>query len=313
MITRREALKRAGVVGAASLAAFGAGPKDATPPAITRDRNAAMIARIQAAPVTYPLRFTIAGDTGAFPNPVGDAIFGELLRQMEQLNPRPLFYVNLGDFSGPGTPARHTHYLRLVERFSLPNLCVFGNHDSDSPAGWETFCNIHGPQNYQFVCGHTRFIAINAQIHTCGGPREEDLAFLEECLRDDDHRVRVVLMHMPPNFNGHYAPHAEWGFTKLEREFLAIIKQQKVNLVCCAHVIAYDYRVHEGIPFVVSGGGGWGLCSHFCGPCHSAAPPSRGSFYHFVEVTIAETGVISGRVIRAFEGVKADPAYAFTV
>jgi len=277
---------------------------------MTNGRNAAMVARTEAATVKYPLRFTIAGDSGAFPNPVGDAIFSEMLRQMEEL--KPAFFVNLGDFAGPGTLARHEHYLRLVERLSAPNLCVMGNHDADSAAGWDTFRQVHGPQNFQFAIGQARFVAINCQLHT-GGPRDEDLAFLEKCLREDDHRCRIVLMHMPPSLGNHYAPHPEWGFTRNEREFLALVKAHRVNLVCCAHVLAYDFHVHEGVPFVVSGGGGWGLCSHFCGPCHAQKPPARGSFYHFVEVSVAESGAISGRVFRAFEGAKADAAYSFKV
>jgi hypothetical protein len=62
-----------------------------------------MIARIEATPVHYPFRFTMAGDTGATPNPAGAAIFVAMLGQMEQLDSRPLFFANLGDFSGPAT------------------------------------------------------------------------------------------------------------------------------------------------------------------------------------------------------------------
>jgi hypothetical protein len=186
-----------------------------------------------------------------------------------------------------------------------------GNHDMDDPRGWETFQQIHGPQNFQFVYGHTRFISLNCQPRT-NGLRDEDLDYLEESLRGDNHALRIVLMHMPPNLANHYAPHSEWGFTKSEQEFLALIKAYNVRLVCCAHVIAYDYTVHDGTAYVVSGGGGWGLCSHF-GICNEAKPPQRGSFYHFVDVTIADTGAISGRIVRAFEGTKADPNYGFTI
>ena len=58
---------------------------------------------------------------------------------------------------------------------------------------------------------------------------------------------------------------------------------------------------------------GWGLCSHY-GSCHGlgrGTPGRRASFYHFVEVSLEESGAISGRVIRAFEGTQDDPAHAF--
>lgn len=284
-------------------------------PDLPTDRNAAMIARIGAAPVRYPFRFVVLGDSGAAPNPAGDLIFGAMLDQMAGLDPPPLFLVNLGDFAGPGTEERHAHYLGLVERLPVPNICLLGNHDRDDPIGWEVFERVHGARNFQFAHGHTRFIAITSHSGNRGtsGPGDDDLAFLERCLSADDHAHQIVLMHMPPHFDGHYAPHPEWGFAANEREFLAIVRAHRVRLVCCAHVIAYDYHVHDGIPYVVSGGGGWGLCSHYgtCRRLTGGEAPARGSFYHFVEIAVHESGAIAGRVIRAAEGSHGDPAYRF--
>jgi hypothetical protein len=273
-------------------------------------RNQWMTARIEAEPVRYPFSFTVLGDSAASPTPLGDALFGEMLRQMERLERRPLFLANLGDFSGPGTRDRHTQYLRLVESCSFPNLCVMGNHDMDDPTGWENFRSVHGPQNYRFAYGHTLFVALNCQPGT-EGLREDDLAYLESALSNDDHPHQVLLMHMPPHFGGHYAPHEEWSFQKDEGEFLEILSKHRVRLVCCAHVIGYDLHHWQGIPFVVSGGGGWGVCSHY-GLCGGGKPPHRGSFFHFVEVTMEESGALTGRVYRAFEGTHADPAYTFS-
>jgi len=59
-------------------------------------------------------------------------------------------------------------------------------------------------------------------------------------------------------------------------------------------------------------GGGWGLCSHYGGSCHGQKPPDRGSLYHFVELTVEESGRISGRVIPAYQGINGDPAFDFT-
>jgi hypothetical protein len=119
-------------------------------------------------------------------------------------------------------------------------------------------------------------------------------------------------MHMPPNLNNHYAPRVEWSFGRNEKEFLALVRELKVRLVCCAHVTAYDYHVHDGVGYVVSGGGGWDVCPEF--ESHQVtAPDQRGSFHHFVDVKVTEAGCISGQVVRAFEGIKGDPGYRFTV
>jgi hypothetical protein len=177
--------------------------------------------------------------------------------------------------------------------------------------------------NFEFAYGHTRFVAVHAQPGITGqvevrgagtpegarGPREEDLAFLERSLEAADEPNRVVLMHMPPYLDGHFAPHADWGFKRGEREFLALLRAQNVGLVCCAHGLAFDHHVHDGIHFVMSGGGGSGLCSHFRSICTEGhgRPEDRGSLYHCVELTISEAGAISGRVIQAFDRAQAAP------
>ena len=286
---------------------------------IVQDRNAAMIARIEAAPVQYPFRFVILGDTAATPRPEADAVFSGMLGQIQRLDPAPLFLANLGDFSGPGSRDRHEDYLRLVEPVAIPNICLMGNHDRDDPAGWEIFPDVHGNMDYQFAYGHTRFICINS--HSCNGgrpgdrvdgPRAEDLAYLEKCLREDDHRRRIVLMHQPPDLDNHFAPPVDPGFRHLQREFLALMNEYHVDLVCAAHILIYDCHERDGTGYVTSGGGGWGLYGDFDPPIHVPDdPPHRGSFFHFVEITVAESGTISGRVIKAGHAA-ADPRFSFT-
>jgi hypothetical protein len=278
-----------------------------------------MISRIEAAPAADPLRFVVAGDSGAWADPTADGIFSELVRQIGELEPKPLFFANLGDFAGPGTPERHEHYLHLVEGLSIPNICVIGNHDLDDPGGRETFERVHGPVNYGFASGHTRFVVLHAQASADGevdidvppqgteGPREADLEFLERALASADEPNRVVLMHMPPHLEGHYAPHADWGFERREAEFLVLLRTHGVKLVCCAHGLAYDRVMRDGITFVMSGGGGTGLCSHYRGVCSEGEgrPEDRGALFHAVELAISEAGEISGRVIQAFDRVGA--------
>jgi hypothetical protein len=264
-----------------------------------------MAKRIEAAPVAYPFRFVVAGDSGAWPDPTADGIFGQLLSQIAELDPAPLFFANLGDFAGPGHEVRHQEYLALVDGLPVPDVCVVGNHDLDEAAGWDSFAEVHGPMNFDFGHGNTRFVAIHCEMGT-DGPREEDLAFLDERLHAADEPNRIVLMHMPPYLDGHFAPHADGGFQEREGEFLALLRTHGVTLVCCAHVVAFDAFVHDGVQFVVSGGGGSGLCSHWRGGC-----PDRGNIYHAVELTVSESGAVSGRTIQAFASRATPARYAF--
>ncbi len=274
-----------------------------------------MAKRIEAAPVQDPVRFAVAGDSGAWPDATAEAIFAQLVREVAELE--PLFFVNLGDFAGPGTLERHEAYLRLVEPLRIPNVCVVGNHDLDHASGREAWEQVHGRMNFEFGHGHTRFVAIHAASRpgrhdrreppeAVEGPRSEDLEFLESALSTAAEPNRVVLMHMPPYLGGRYAPHDNWGFGRYEREFLDIVRAHRVKLVCCAHGLAFDEHVDDGVRFVMSGGGGTGLCSHFRGICleGDGAPEERGALFHFVEMSVAVDGSISGRVVQAF----ADPA-----
>ncbi len=275
-----------------------------------------MAERIERTAVRYPFRFVIAGDSGAWPDPTAEAIFAQLVSQAAALEPPALFFANLGDFAGPGTIERHEHYLGVVETLPIPDVCVVGNHDLDDESGPDAFARVHGPMNFHFGYGHTRFVVIHAEGGIPGvveipgvdtpegtqGPRDEDLAFLERTLEATAEPHRVVLMHMPPHLGGHFAPHAEWGFKQREREFLALLRAHNVKLVCCAHGLAFDEHVHDGIRFIMSGGGGTGLCSHFRGVCTEGRghPEDRGALYHAVEITISEAGAVSRRVLQAF-------------
>jgi hypothetical protein len=269
-----------------------------------------MAERIERTPVRYPFSFVVARDSGAWPDPTADGIFGQLVRQVAELDPAPVFFANLGDFARPGTPERHEHYLRLVEPLPIPDVCVVGNHDLDDERGWETFGRVHGPANFEFAYGHTRFVVIHAEPGVVGrvevtgdeGPREDDLAFLERALAAAEESNRVVLMHMPPYLDGHYSPHADWGFRRREAEFLELLRARGVRFVCCAHGLAFDQHERDGIRFVMSGGGGSGLCSHFRGVCTEGRgrPEDRGSLYHAVELSISEAGELSLRIIQAF-------------
>ena len=156
-------------------------------------RNVRMAERIGATAVHYPFSFVIAGDSGAWPDPTADAIFAQLLRQSADLRPAPVFFVNLGDFAGPGTHERHQHYLELVAPLSIPNVCLVGNHDLEDARGQEAWTAVHGPTNFDFAYGNTRFVAIDGASGQAGelgdttppdtaGPSVEALRFLDDTL-----------------------------------------------------------------------------------------------------------------------------------
>ena len=280
-------------------------------------RNLLMAERIESATLGYPLSFVVAGDSGAWVDPTADAIFSDLLRQTAEFRPVPAFFANLGDFAGPGTPDRHAHYLKLVAALPIPDICLVGNHDLEDPAGVDAWTAVHGPRNFQFACAGTRFVAIDGASGQTGelgdttppdtaGPGPGALRFLDDALAAADEPHRVVLLHAPPHLGGHYSPQPECGFKQGEPEFMEIIRRHGVRLVCCAHGLGYDHHVHDGIRFVMSGGGGAALYLSY-----KNAGRDRGAVFHAVEITLTETGEVSGRVFQAFAPPGSDPPFEF--
>jgi hypothetical protein len=283
-----------------------------------RGRNAAMAERIGEAGVDYPFSFVIAGDSGAWPDPTADAIFSDLVGQTAALDPAPAFFANLGDFAGPGTPDRHEQYLKLVAPLELPNVCLVGNHDLEDPAGAAAFEAVHGSSNFSVACAGTRFVAIDGASGQAGslgdttppdtaGPSAAALGYLDDALAAASEPHRVVLLHAPPHLGGHYAPQPECGFKQGEPEFLEIIRRHDVTLVCCAHGLGYDHHVHDGVRFVMSGGGGAALYLSY-----KNAGRDRGAIFHAVEITLADDGSASGRVFQAFAPAGSEPPFTFS-
>jgi hypothetical protein len=279
-------------------------------------RNVEMAERIGATPVRHPFTFVIAGDSGAWPDPTADAIFSQLLRQVGELD--PVFFANLGDFAGPGTRDRHEHYLGLVGSLEIPNVCLVGNHDLEDPGGWEAWSAVHGPANFQFAHGGTRFVAVDGGSGQAGelgdttppdtaGPSAEALRFLDDALTAATEPHRVVLLHAPPHLDGHYAPQPECGFRQGETEFLEIVHRHGVTLVCCAHGLGYDHHVRDGVRYVMSGGGGAALYLSY----KNALGGDRGALFHAVEITLAESGAVRGRVLQAFAPRGSAPPFTF--
>lgn len=281
-----------------------------------RPRNSEAIAAIERAQVPAPFSFTIAGDSGFVPNEAGDAVFVRMLEAMGRLEPRPAFFANLGDFAGPGTRARHEHYADMIAHCALPSVAVTGNHELDDASGAGNFADFIGAANFSFTCAHALFVGINSYQRPNGahGPEAEDLAFLEAALEADEgrHPVRIVLMHMPPNMGGHYAPYVEsvWAFTDLEAEFMRIVRAHNVRLACCAHLIGYDLHTEGDLTVCLSGGGG-GYVNGVFGQVMPDNPPHSAAFPHFVQITVGAAGELSGRVFHATEDgeVREEPAF----
>ena len=55
-----------------------------------------MAGRIERALQAEPVRFVVAGDSGAWPDPTADGIFRQLLGQIAEPDPPPAFFAEPG-------------------------------------------------------------------------------------------------------------------------------------------------------------------------------------------------------------------------
>jgi hypothetical protein len=76
--------------------------------------------------------------------------------------------------------------------------------------------------------------------------------------------------------------------------------------VCCAHGLGFDHHVHDGIRFVMSGGGGAALYLSY-----RDAGRNRAALFHAVEITLDQRGDVCGRVLQAFAAPETPPPFTF--
>ena len=187
-------------------------------------------------------------------------------------------------------------------------MCVVGNHDLDDPGGRAAWTAVHGPVEFTFAAGHTRFVALDA------APRETPAGTRGAGRR---RRWRSSTGRWPPRTSrtgscsctarrtpAAASPRTRSGASpSREREFLGLLREHRVGLVCCAHALFFDTWVQDGTRFVVSGGGGTALCSHFRGVCApgEGLPADRGALFHAVALTVGADGAVGGRVLQAFD------------
>ena len=296
------------------------------------DYNERAIARIEAYPVEYPVRYVLVGDNDW----AGNRRWQQLLEQVGQISPSPLFIAFIGDFAsppadldrdsrfdfqnmrpGPGIQ-RYEPHIEMIENLSIPAISIVGNHDIEASDGEELYHSHFGPYNFYFDYGHTRFVAIYSAhknpSHGIAGPRYEDMEFLDSVVRLDGPPNKTLFFHIPPYMEGRYdwmGPSPLLSFRAQEsgsfRTFREIVEGSGVRLVNCAHLHGYDSTVLNGIHYVVSGGGGSDITV-----CEGSLPecsPSRGYFHHVTVVTIRENHSMLVQVIKLGDGTRPDPRY----
>lgn len=212
-----------------------------------------------------------------------EGVFGEQMRSIRRQ--QVSFVVQLGDMVEKGEPRRYHRFLRELRRVrsGRPYLTVIGNHDRSRPNGKShstVYRTLFGASNYSFDHAQTRFVVLDSSAKRL---TEAQLRWLKLVLQTP--LRKIVFTHMPPVQLGLWGwqgkLHALGGFVEGAEEFARVVSAAKVSRVYMGHVHAFGVQDHQGVRYVLTGGGG------------SALFPSGSSdlFHHFLTVEVGPEGV----------------------
>ena len=255
-----------------------------------------------------PVHVRGGGRQRAWPDPTADAIYAQLLRQAAAPADAPCSSSTSATSPVRGRPRAMRTTCASSLGLPFPDVCLLGNHDLDDPGGRAALAAAHGPTEFTFAHGHTRFVALDAAPAETPagtmGPGEASLAFLAGTLAAAEEPHRVVLMHAPPRFAGGFDPHPEWGFSVREEEFLGLVERHGVRLVCCAHALLFDHHVAAGR----TSSSRAAAAARSARTCAGRARPARARRRRAEPCSMRwrspeRGGRVSGRVLQAFDPV----------
>jgi hypothetical protein len=242
-----------------------------------------------------PFRFLVYGD-----NRTDDAAHAAVVRAMVPVAAD--FLVHTGDFVGDGGSTANWQTFFDIEAPLLGSRCMYsavGNHELTDGSGI-LYARFFGPTD-RFVpdkqtvkpehldgtyrWGNTRFFFVNSMVSY---KATADRAWLDKALADADAEAnlkwRIVVLHHGPWSSG---PHH--GNARLhDAGVVPLLKEHKVDLVVSGHDHIYERGVGDGLPYVVSGGGGAPVYK-----VKTPIPESRRleSSRHFVDVSVTASSL----------------------
>ncbi len=188
----------------------------------------------------------------------------------------PDFVFHCGDLTPFGQPNQYDEVITALETFTVPVYTTIGNHDIRS-GGAERYLQHFGISTYSFDFGPAHFTVFNT---SSGDVSETEINWLEEDLSQSDADIKFVFTHMPPFDPRPDQDHGMLNATTAGR-LLVLFETQSVNTVFTGHIHMYNESMRNGVRYVITGGAGASLY----------ASEEEGGIYHFVNVTVTETGV----------------------
>jgi predicted phosphodiesterase len=137
-------------------------------------------------------------------------------------------------------------------RAKAPYYPVAGNHEYNSDLYYDNFELPNNEKWYSVDIGNIHFIALDTNWHIFKYSDQYD--WLEEDLKNVDPGIKfkVVILHHPPFSSGTH-PEDE---KRLRESIVPLFEKYRVDLVFCGHEHSYERLYHNGIIYIITGGGG---------------------------------------------------------
>jgi predicted phosphodiesterase len=215
------------------------------------------------------LNFYVFGDSQGYQD--GIIEIAEIANQE-----RPDFVFHCGDLTPFGKSNQYDEVISALDTFTVPVYTTAGNHDVREGGG-ARYLQHFGTSTYSFDSGPIHFSIFNTSTNDIS---ESEMAWLENDLSQSRSEIKFVFTHTPP-FDPRTGPkHSMLNVTMAQR-LMALFEVQGVNTVFAGHIHMYNESERNGVRYVITGGAGASLY----------ADEEEGGIYHFVNVTVAETGV----------------------
>lgn len=158
--------------------------------------------------------------------------------------------------------------VKRLLKYTKPVLVIPGNHDTrKAGAGW--FYRFFGPNYFSFSAGNNLFLMLDTS-----NKRELSNTMLKWLINTLQNRqskdgVKLAFMHIPPfdPRKGDMTIGHSLSNPKDSLKLLKILKKFHVNAIFCSHIHGFFTGSWMGIPFYISGGGGYdrlkGYNSHY--------------------------------------------------
>ncbi|MBI3572865.1 MAG: metallophosphoesterase [Candidatus Kerfeldbacteria bacterium] len=223
--------------------------------------------------------FAVVGDNHGV-NPIYTHMIGELSKQ--HLN----FLLNLADTSEYGTAQEFTAVRNLEQKLPFPVYHTVGNHDIKADPSRGLFHQVFNQNPWSgHDIGPVHLVILDNADRKVGFPAAS-LDWLERDLAAHKTKTILIAYHRP--FDLPLTRLIGDDETKASRRsndrFLSIIKSYRIAYIFTGHVHTYFPYTVDGIPAVISGGGG--------NPAQDILGGSRANFFHYLIVTV-KNGTVS--------------------